>query len=81
MKGTARTAIGSSSGRKTGKLAEDGMLPCWVRLITDAASIRPMSIEPESPMKMRAGLKLCGRKPRHAPASTTAINVGAVIRS
>ena len=44
-------------------------------------SIRPMSIEPASPMKIRAGLKLCGRKPRHAPASTTAMSVGAVMRS
>ena len=32
-----------------------------------AASIRPISIEPESPMKIRARWKLCGRKPRHAP--------------
>ena len=32
-------------------------------------------------MKIRAGLKLCGRKPRQAPASTTAISVGALIRS
>ena len=35
-----------------------------------------MSMEPESPMKIRAGLKLCGRNPRHAPASTTASSAG-----
>jgi hypothetical protein len=29
---------------------------------------------------MRAGLKLCGRKPRHAPASTAAISVGELMR-
>ena len=40
-----------------------------------------MSIEPLSPMKSRAGLKLCGRKPRHAPASTAAMRVGELIRS
>ena len=28
-----------------------------------------MSIDPLSPMNSRAGLKLCGRKPMHAPAS------------
>ena len=43
----------------------------------DAASSSPISIEPESPMKIRAGLKLCGRKPRHAPASTAVSSVGA----
>ena len=41
-----------------------------------AASIRPISIDPESPMKMRALWKLCGRKPRHAPASTTEMTAG-----
>ena len=43
-----------------------------------AESISPISIEPESPMKIRAGLKLCGRKPRHAPASTAVISAGAL---
>ena len=42
-------------------------------LVVAAASINPISIEPESPMKIRAGLKLCGRKPRQAPASTAAM--------
>ena len=36
-------------------------------VIAAAASISPISIEPESPMKIRAGEKLCGRKPRQAP--------------
>ncbi len=39
--------------------------------------MRPISIEPESPMKMRAGEKLCGRNPTHAPASTADSSVGA----
>jgi len=56
-------------------------LNCPTRLVTEATSIRPMSIDPESPMKTRAGLKLCGRKPRQAPARTTAIRVGELIRS
>ena len=46
-------------------------------MVAAPASINPISIEPESPMKIRAGEKLCGRKPRHAPASTTRIRVGA----
>ena len=45
-------------------------------LVVAAASISPISIEPESPMKIRAGLKLCGRKPRQAPASTAASSAG-----
>ncbi len=45
-------------------------------LVVAAASSSPMSIEPESPMKIRAGLKLCGRKPRQAPASTAAMRAG-----
>ena len=45
-------------------------------LVVAAASSNPMSIEPESPMKIRAGLKLCGRKPRQAPASTAAMSAG-----
>ncbi len=32
-------------------------------------------------MKIRAGLKLCGRNPMQAPASTAVSNVGAVARS
>ena len=44
---------------------------------TDApASMRPMSMAPESPMKMRAGSKLCGRKPMHAPSRQAEIIAG-----
>ena len=32
--------------------------------VAAADSIRPSTIEPESPMNIRAGTKLCGRKPR-----------------
>ena len=48
----------------------------WVNETVDAASSRPMSIEPESPMKTRAGWKLCGKKPRHMPATMIAISIG-----
>src|SRR5699024_12431542 len=44
-----------------------------VTRIVEAASSRPMSIEPESPMKMRAGLKLCGRNPMQAPTRNAVI--------
>ena len=45
-------------------------------MVDAAASISPISIEPESPMKIRALWKLWGRKPRQAPASTTEITAG-----
>ncbi|CAM5729400.1 hypothetical protein SMICM304S_01003 [Streptomyces microflavus] len=35
--------------------------------IAAAASTSPINMEPESPMKIRAGCMLCGRKPRHMP--------------
>ena len=40
-----------------------------VRVIALAESTSPISIDPLSPMKRRAGLKLWGRKPTQAPAS------------
>src|SRR6202012_2062217 len=45
-------------------------------VVDAAASISPISIEPESPMKILAGWKLCGKKPRQAPASTTEMTAG-----
>ena len=36
----------------------------------------PMNIAPESPMKIRAGEKLCGRKPTQAPSRAAAISGG-----
>ena len=45
-------------------------------VVEAAASISPMSIDPESPMKILAGWKLCGRKPRQTPARTTEITAG-----
>ncbi|CFR92116.1 Uncharacterised protein [Mycobacterium tuberculosis] len=45
-------------------------------MVEAAASIRPISIDPESPMKILARWKLCGRKPRQAPARTTEITAG-----
>ena len=45
------------------------------------ASSSPMSIDPESPMKTRAGLKLCGRKPTQMPISAAATTPAVVARS
>ena len=41
---------------------------CPVSVSAEPASTSPISIEPESPMKIRAGKKLCGRKPDAGPA-------------
>ena len=41
-----------------------------------AASSKPMSMEPESPMKMREGSKLWGRNPAHIPTSAAAMMAG-----
>ena len=46
------------------------VLENWpVSVIALAESTSPISIEPLSPMNRRAGWKLCGRNPVHAPAS------------
>ena len=45
-------------------------------VVEAAASISPISIEPESPMKIFARYQLCGRKPRQAPARTTEMTAG-----
>ena len=83
--GMNRIAIGTSSGSASGSRVAAESNVCgsaWPVAETAAAeSIRPTSMEPESPMKIRAGLKLCGRKPRHAPASTTVISAGALATS
>ena len=42
--------------------------------LVDTAISRPSSSAPPSPMKIRAGLKLCGRKPRHSPTVMIAIS-------
>ena len=41
--------------------------------LVDTAISRPSSSAPLSPMKIRAGLKLCGRKPTHRPTAMIAI--------
>src|SRR5882757_2193981 len=64
-----RTASGAGTPHETCEIGP-------AAVVDAAASISPISIEPESPMKMRAGSKLCGKKPRHAPASTTEITAG-----
>src|SRR5581483_6999265 len=52
---------------------------CPVRLIAEQDSIKPISIEPESPMNILAGQKLCGRKPRQAPPRA-AVSIAAVVK-
>lgn len=52
-----------------------------VRLIIDVASRKPSSIEPESPMNMRARWMLWGRKPRHTPTSATVSSEAVVART
>ena len=42
--------------------------------IVETATSRPRSIEPASPMKIFAGVKLYGRNPAQMPAVTAAIN-------
>jgi hypothetical protein len=83
--GMNRTATGTSSGRVSGSRDAAESNDCGstrpVAVTAAAASMRPTSMEPESPMKMRAGLKLCGRKPRQDPARTAVTSAGAVITS
>jgi len=83
--GSARMASGSTSGRIAGTRpagpscsAEVSIWP--VRLIVEVASSSPSSIAPESPMNIRAGKKLCGRKPMQAPAIATVIRLAVVAR-
>ena len=51
-----------------------------VRLIDEQASTKPMSIEPESPMNIRAGKKLCGSTPMQAPARAAVSSAAAMAR-
>ncbi|SKY07593.1 Uncharacterised protein [Mycobacteroides abscessus subsp. abscessus] len=76
MKTTAATRIRGESSVNTsaGPYAFTAIRPD--ALVDAAASIKPMSIAPESPMKILAGEKLCGRNPRQAPASATEISAG-----
>ena len=54
---------------------------CVVSVIALAESTSPISIDPLSPMKTRAGWKLCARKPAHAPASAAVSSAPVVARS
>ena len=81
--------IGSSSGSSVGARLACDPAPPWdrsepanwpVSVTALAESTRPISIDPESPMKSLAGLKLCGRKPTHAPARATASSAAVVAR-
>ena len=74
---TARSGSRPAGGAAAGQRASGAALPalrdvvagnCPVRLIEEQESTNPSSIEPESPMNIRAGKKLCGRTPMQAPA-------------
>ena len=72
VRGSRRTASGRRIGMKAGRAREPSKLPgsiCPVTMMVEAAETSPSCIAPESPMKMVAGLKLCGRKPTHTPMS------------
>src|SRR5690625_5352189 len=74
-RGTSRTAIGTRIGTKAGKSSarETTFGFTWpVTVTVDAASVSPKNMAPESPMKMRAGWKLWGEKPRQTPTSAAA---------
>ncbi len=83
--GIARTATGMSSGSASGKDPNALLNTCGsvlvVAVVAAADSMRPTSIDPESPMKIRAGEKLCGRKPMHVPARAAVSNVGTAATS
>ena len=82
MKSTASgTSSGSASGSRLAAESKDCGSTPPVAVTAAAESSSPSSIEPESPMKMRAGLKLCGRKPRQEPTSTAVMSAGALATS
>ena len=66
----------TATGRRIGTNAGNAWLVwriagsiCPVTTIAAAATVSPRNIAPESPMKIRAGKKLCGRKPRQTPTT------------
>src|SRR6266540_859591 len=75
----------TSSGIATGISRANWSAACgWVVrpipvMVAPDSSV-PSSIDPESPMKIRAGLKLCGRNPAQAP-TTRALMSGAGVSS
>jgi hypothetical protein len=87
--GISMMMAGTSSGRISGKrltvppLYADGVVSVFgsrdARLeMGSYASSSPSSIDPVSPMKMRAGWKLCGRNPRQIPARMADAIAGSV---
>ncbi len=76
--GSSMIAIGTSSGRI---VAATGLSLTWlgltapVVLIVAAARSSPSRSAPLSPMKSRAGKKLCGRNPRQHPSIAAEMKV------
>ena len=74
---------GKSNGSKafpplSSLMAEASTWP--VKVMADALIRRPKNIAPESPIKICAGWKLCGKNPRHRPITTAVIRDGAPAR-
>ena len=46
--------------------------------MAQAANIKPISMEPVSPINTRAGNMLCGKNPKVIPTNNAEINVGKV---
>ncbi|CPU65504.1 Uncharacterised protein [Mycobacteroides abscessus] len=64
------TASGRRSGMNAGICCAPESVVVSTRPVTTIAAAentRPRTIEPESPMKIRAGWKLCGRNPTQMP--------------
>ena len=81
--GIARIVNGKSSGSSaeppfSSVITEASTWP--VKVIADALIRRPKNIAPESPIKICAGWKLCGKNPRHRPITTAVIRDGAPAR-
>ena len=77
--GTATAANTTMMGDNNATMSTAPYSPILILPLADvdaAASRNPMSMEPESPMKIRDGSKLCGRKPAHTPTNPAAMIAG-----
>ena len=81
--GIPKIVKGSKSGKSADRDAESeiAFTSIWpVSVIAEAARSSPRNIAPESPINIRAGWKLCGKKPIHIPITTAVIKEGAPAR-
>ena len=81
-----RSSIGTNIAAATTITGESRTIMSWgpyrlceifpEALVEAAARTSPISMDPESPMKIRAGWKLWGRNPMSAPARTAVTSAG-----